>query len=359
MVTVGPGLPGASGDLNLCDFAWMTELMEQAVRTRETIEILPGLYPAPRRTVDLGSSVVRGSWASVLDVASGRDAYRLGVGGRFEGVRFVGEEKPGDDPEQLAVALLLTQASGATVRDCFFEFDSRAHVGIHAADARRVVIEGNRFGNDEARPIGGAIHALDLSFSRISGNAFHNLVAGLALVDVIATVGEQHHNTIDRNRFEVVKLETGPALRLIGGRFCSLLGNSFGRILDPASPVVELLGDGSPGVNNLIADLEVHNAGQGTHALRIHRSHGNKITGALFSLCQGPQVVLEEAGGTVVEGCSFRSEGDRSGDHAIECVGDQKNQAFVDNTMRAVQAQWAGLVSGLSAGSIEKGTVST
>lgn len=175
-------------------------------------------------------------------------------------------------------------------------------------------IIGNSFRSTSATPLTAAaadsgllkkvIHIVDGRFCTISGNTFSELGQAATLMDAViytdvsVDTNEGQHISITGNFFELC-FGTN-LIRMVGGRFSSIVGNVIGRCGAAAlygtgaqTGVIFLTEDGASnaGASITIASNEFHNNGQ--PALVSEHNEGVTFTANVCSLCQTRQVDLD------------------------------------------------------------------
>ena len=166
--------------------------------------------------------------------------------------------------------------------------------------------------NEFRRQTGGAAlcrYAVEIdaeSKGVISGNSFQNLGTGADKLDAVIFSDadtEGHHFAITGNFFE--NCQAPQVLHLSGGRFCTVTGNVFGRMLAATGGVIRLSpsSNGVVGESNVVSGNQFHNVELG---IWVDDNLWNNITGNNFTICTTPQIWVGPNGqGTMISSNQF------------------------------------------------------
>lgn len=195
----------------------------------------------------------------------------------------------------------------------------RARLGI---SLRMVGNEFTRIGNTGGGLCRYAVVFETESKGVIVGNSFQNLGTATDKLDAVIwsnAEGEGHHFAITGNFLEFCIADQ--TIQLMGGRFCTITGNVFGRMTSAVNGVVRLQASvgGAKGESNVISGNQFHNV---TLGVFVSGQQWTGIHGNQFTICSSRQVeVLASAQGLSIVGNQFAASGTQSIPEAIRTSG--------------------------------------
>lgn len=191
-----------------------------------------------------------------------------------------------------------TFRDGAVIEANTFEFgaESAGVVGLRGRLGSGLRLIANDFGPEPGAPFGRCRYACEFlgeGRGTISANSFQNLGSPTDLMQAVIysdSASEGHHFAIQGNFFEYCLAQRGIWLR--GGRFCSIVGNVFGRFVATTLGVVrfDISSASTRGESNVVSANQFHNAG-GPGVIVISQ-HGIVISGNSFTLASTRQIDL-------------------------------------------------------------------
>lgn len=290
-VTIGDGVTSV-GTHNLPDYPGTYELFEEALADgNRNVEVLPGSFPAPARSILLeDGATIRGTLSSFVHCANGEPAFDVSGISVLIDTLHVLEER-----DSRADLVTIKDSESVTLRGLRLHPASPMSLAICAWDSVDIDIGGCRvmpceLGTSEARAlVCHAINLLNVEHVSIRGCRFMDLgtqefPTNAVIHSDVANGAEGGHLTMIGNHIERIVLGAeGRVGRFLGGRFITIGPNVVGRC-EGDLPAFLFSGEpsGKKGGPVIMTGCDVHNTG--APVVEIQNSPGCAVVGNAFTL---------------------------------------------------------------------------